>query len=53
MAIVTIQQAKVHFAQLIQRALAGEEIIVAKGEKPSRKNCPYSCIQKRAHLGRR
>lgn len=34
MAIVTIHQAKTHFSKLIQRALAGEEIIVAKGKEP-------------------
>jgi len=31
---VTIHQAKTHLSQLIQEALAGEEIIIAKGPKP-------------------
>lgn len=33
MAIVTIHQAKTHFSELIQRALAGEDIMVAKGKE--------------------
>ena len=40
MAIVTIHQAKTHFSKLIQRALAGEEIIVAKGKEPVAKIVP-------------
>ncbi len=31
---VTVQQAKTHLSKLIQQALAGEEIIIAKGKKP-------------------
>lgn len=42
MPIGTIQQAKANVAPLIQRTLAGEDIIVAKG-KTSRKNWPYFC----------
>lgn len=34
MEIINIHQAKTHFASLMQRALAGEEIIVAKHGKP-------------------
>lgn len=34
MAQVTIHEAKTHLSRLIQRALAGEEIIIAKGNKP-------------------
>ena len=51
MAIVTIQQAKVHFAQLIQRALAGEEIIVAKGKNPVAKIVPIPAFKKERTLG--
>ncbi len=32
MTIVSIHEAKTHFSRLIQRALAGEEIIVSKGK---------------------
>ncbi len=34
MATVHIHEAKTHFSKLIQRALAGEEIIVARGKTP-------------------
>jgi|GEM_PF-2780141 len=53
MPIVTIQQAKANVAHLIQRTLAGEDIIVAKGKNPVEKNWPYFCIQKRENLWRR
>lgn len=51
MAIVTIHQAKTHFSQLIQRALAGEEIIVAKGKEPIVKIVPLPEAQKARTLG--
>jgi antitoxin (DNA-binding transcriptional repressor) of toxin-antitoxin stability system len=31
---VTIHEAKTHLSKLIQKALAGEEIIIAKGKQP-------------------
>lgn len=31
---VTIHEAKTHLSRLIKRALAGEEIIIAKGKRP-------------------
>ena len=34
MATVNIHDAKTHFSKLIQRALSGEEIIVARGDVP-------------------
>jgi len=34
MSTVTIHEAKTHFSKLVDRAHAGEEIIVAKGDKP-------------------
>ncbi len=46
MAIVTIHEAKTHFSQLIQRALAGEEIIVAKGKEPVARIVPIREAQK-------
>ncbi|MBE2240096.1 MAG: type II toxin-antitoxin system Phd/YefM family antitoxin [Caldilineaceae bacterium] len=32
--IVTIHEAKTHLSRLIQRALAGEEIVIARGQTP-------------------
>jgi len=34
MSIITIHEAKTHLSQLIQRALDGEEIIIAKRDQP-------------------
>lgn len=34
MAQVTIHEAKTHLSRLIQQALAGEEIVIAKGQQP-------------------
>lgn len=34
MPTVTVHQAKTHLSQLIQRALRGEEIIIARGKTP-------------------
>ncbi|RYD31180.1 MAG: type II toxin-antitoxin system Phd/YefM family antitoxin [Verrucomicrobiaceae bacterium] len=34
MSVVTISEAKAHFSKLIQRALAGEDIIIAKHGQP-------------------
>ena len=31
---VTVHEAKTHLSRLIQQALAGEEIVIAKGKKP-------------------
>ncbi len=34
MSVVTIHEAKTHLSRLIQRALAGEEIVIAKRDQP-------------------
>lgn len=34
MLLVTIHEAKTHLSRLIKRALAGEEVIIAKGRTP-------------------
>jgi len=34
MSVITIHEAKTHLSQLIQRALDGEEIIIAKRDQP-------------------
>ncbi len=31
---VTIHEAKTHLSRLIQKALAGEEVVIAKGKRP-------------------
>jgi prevent-host-death family protein len=37
-----IAEAKAHFSEIIQKALMGEEIIIAKGHKPLVKLVPLS-----------
>jgi prevent-host-death family protein len=34
MSVVTIHQAKTNLSKLIQKAAAGEEVIIARGSKP-------------------
>lgn len=40
--LVNIHDAKTHFSKLINQALEGEEIIIAKGGKPLVRLTPYS-----------
>ena len=49
MLTVTIHQAKTHLSKLIQKALAGEEIIIAKGKQPLVRLVvlPEACPQRR------
>lgn len=49
MAQVTIHEAKTHLSKLIQRALDGEEIIIAKGKQPMVKLVvvPEMCQERR------
>jgi prevent-host-death family protein len=51
MVIVTIQHGKAHFAQLIPRVLAGEEIIVARGKEPVVKIVPIPATKKERTFG--
>ncbi len=51
MAIVSIHEAKTHFSRLIQRALAGEEIIVSKGKEPVVKIVPIPEAKKERSPG--
>jgi len=41
MKIANIHEAKTHLSQLVERAVAGEEIIIAKAGKPMVKLVPY------------
>ena len=51
MTIVSIHEAKTHFSQLIQIALAGEEIIVSKGKEPVAKIVPLPEAKKERRPG--
>jgi len=41
MAVVKIHEAKTNFSQLVNRALKGEEIIIARGDTPLLVLTPY------------
>lgn len=43
-----IAEAKAHFSEIVQKALLGEEVIIAKGNKPLLKLVPLA-----QHSGRR
>ncbi len=46
-----IAEAKAHFSDIIQKALLGEEIIIAKGHKPLVKLVPISKPDKKRSPG--
>ncbi len=48
---VNIHEAKTHFSKLVERALNGEEIIVAKAGKPLLRLVPIEERPKRRPLG--
>lgn len=48
---VTIHEAKTHLSKLIQKALAGEEIIIAKGKKPLVKLVVIPELRKQRRIG--
>ena len=45
--IVTIHAAKTHLSRLVARAEAGEEIVIARGNKPVAKLVPITAKPKR------
>ena len=51
MAQVTVHEAKTHLSKLIKRALAGEEIIIARGRQPLVKLVVLPDIQPQRRLG--
>ena len=48
---VTIHEAKTHLSKLIRKALAGEEIIIAKGDKPLVKLTVIPELRKQRRIG--
>jgi len=47
MAIVTVHAAKTNLSKLIERAEAGEEIVIARGDQPAARLLPVTPIPKR------
>ncbi len=45
MTVINIHEAKTHFANLLQRALEGEDIVVAKHGKPLVRLVPVNALE--------
>lgn len=52
METVGIHEAKTHFSKLIQRAMAGEEIVIVRDDQPLVKLVPVECSHPKRELGR-
>lgn len=50
--IVNVHEAKTHFSKLLERAHAGEEIVLAKAGKPYAKLVPLTSEKPRRQPGR-
>lgn len=48
---VTIHEAKTHLSRLIKEALAGEEVVIAKGKQPLVKLVVVPEVRKQRRLG--
>lgn len=46
MAVVSIRVAKATFASLLERALAGEEIVIARGSEPIARLEPIGSVER-------
>ena len=51
MAVVTIHAAKTNLSKLIERACAGEEIIIARGSEPVVKLVPVQAVTPKREFG--
>jgi prevent-host-death family protein len=49
---VNVHEAKTHLSRLLERAEAGEEIVIARGGRPVAKLVPYRPRRARRKLGR-
>jgi len=49
---VNIHEAKTHLSRLVERAAAGEEIIIARSGRPLARLVPYSVPEPRRTFGR-
>jgi prevent-host-death family protein len=50
---VNLYAAKTHLSELVERAAAGEEIVIAKAGKPKAKLVPYRPLRKKRRIGGR
>jgi prevent-host-death family protein len=51
MSIVTIHDAKTNLSRLIKKAAAGQEIIIARGDKPVARLVPYGEVKGKRQPG--
>lgn len=51
MTIVNVHAAKTHLSRLIEQALAGEEIVIARGSVPVVKLVPIEQVQPKREFG--
>jgi prevent-host-death family protein len=51
MATVTIHTAKTHLSKLIERAVAGEDVIIARGNKPVARLVPLEDKEPKRQFG--
>jgi len=51
MAQFNIAEAKSHFSELVQKALLGEDVVIAKGNKPLLKLVPVNPVDKERQPG--
>lgn len=51
MSIINIHDAKTHFSKLVDAAMHGEEIIIAKAGKPAAKLIPFTPVKSGYKLG--
>ena len=49
--VINLHEAKTHFSRLVDRAAAGEEIVIAKAGKPVAKLVPLEAPKQRRRLG--
>ncbi len=48
---VNLYEAKTRLSRLVERAAAGEEIVIAKGGKPLARLCPLPARKKKRRMG--
>ena len=51
MTIVNIHEAKTHLSRLIKKVLNGEEVVIARGNKPVAKLIQYDLQKKKRQIG--
>jgi antitoxin (DNA-binding transcriptional repressor) of toxin-antitoxin stability system len=51
MTVFTVHRAKTHLSKLIARALAGEEIVIARGDTPAVRLVPVTAPKPRRQFG--